>query len=663
MSAAASGVTHTAPHPSGPLVSVIMPVHNGAATLGRAIASVQRQVFTDWELLSVDDASPDGSYAALAAWSERDKRIRVFRTPAHQGPGAARNLALRNARGDFVAYLDCDDEFYPGYLREIARFRSRGDVLVFQHDQETPSGSIWTWDPAEHRDQLFMFNLSVPLGVAHRRELLALAGMFDERVWFQEDWDLWKRLARTGAKFLFLPFKSGLYHFVKTSLSEVPRLTDYQRDQLARSRERHDAIFLGGGPPDPRKPISRVLFAAPNSIIDPSSGAAVATNDALQLLASSGFRCQAFGSAMLDFNEEVCVEQTLAELGLPYETRRMTVGTERAKILFARRQHVPVTLFRNLTTQFGPAPEEATAFLTAYEMHLQRNRPDVLLTFGGDYRAAMICALARRRDIPVVFGLHNLAYYDAWTFRHADYVIVPSEFSRQHYWEQLGLHCQVLPNVIDPGRVRPGEHKPQYLTFVNPQPAKGLYVFARIAEQIARRRPDIPMLVVESRARATAVHKAGADLSGARNLFGMANTPDPRKFYRVTKVLIMPSLVNESFGLAAAEAMTNGIPVLASTRGALPEVVGDGGILLGIPGRYTPQTTETPRAEEVEAWVDAIIRLWDDEGFYRQQSRKALERSRIWSPGHLRPRYADFFRNVHPQPGPPIVLKGPDPAA
>ena len=137
----------------------------------------------------------------------------------------------------------------------------------------------------------------------------------------------------------------------------------------------------------------------------------------------------------------------------------------------------------------------------------------------------------------------------------------------------------------------------------------------------------------------------------------MANTNDPRKFYRVSKAILMPSIWNESFGLVAAEAMANGIPVLASNRGVLPETVGDGGILFDIPPRCTPESRDVPTAAEVEPWVETILRLWNDKAFYREQSEKALEHARQWHPDRLRPLYVEFFRNVHPQPGPPVVPK------
>jgi hypothetical protein len=80
------------------------------------------------------------------------------------------------------------------------------------------------------------------------------------------------------------------------------------------------------------------------------------------------------------------------------------------------------------------------------------------------------------------------------------------------------------------------------VTFVNPDANKGVYVFVRIAEQLARRRPDIPILVVEGRSHSRSIGQTGLDLSWARNLNKMPNTPDPRKFYAVSKLVLMPSL-------------------------------------------------------------------------------------------------------------------------
>jgi glycosyltransferase involved in cell wall biosynthesis len=110
-------------------------------------------------------------------------------------------------------------------------------------------------------------------------------------------------------------------------------------------------------------------------------------------------------------------------------------------------------------------------------------------------------------------------------------------------------------------RVMADNPQPKYVTFINPQPDKGATVFARIALELNRRRPDIPLLVVEGRGTSDTLAHVAVDLSGLPNLNRMANTPDPRDFYQVTRVVLMPSLWRESLGRVPIEAMANGIPV------------------------------------------------------------------------------------------------------
>jgi hypothetical protein len=69
-----------------------------------------------------------------------------------------------------------------------------------------------------------------------------------------------------------------------------------------------------------------------------------------------------------------------------------------------------------------------------------------------------------------------------------------------------------------------------------------------------------------------------------------------------------------------------------------------------------------PTIEEVEPWGETIIRLWDDPSFYHQQSQKALGWSQRWHPDRMRPLWVDFFRHLHPQPGPPLVPRGAVPS-
>lgn len=215
--------------PPSPLISIVTPVFNGERFLARAIASVRQQTFPHWEHLLADDASADGSWAALTAYASAEPRVRLLRHPDNRGQSAARNLALRAACGEWVVYLDQDDEFYPDYLQRVADHAHRGDVLVFAYDlqEERPGhpqvGSLRTWEPRRVYDQLMNRHIAVPLGVAHRRALLERAGLFDESLPIDEDADLWRRFARAGAAFVYLDERSGLYHVRADSASRLIR--------------------------------------------------------------------------------------------------------------------------------------------------------------------------------------------------------------------------------------------------------------------------------------------------------------------------------------------------------------------------------------------------------------------------------------------------------
>jgi hypothetical protein len=167
-----------------------------------------------------------------------------------------------------------------------------------------------------------------------------------------------------------------------------------------------------------------------------------------------------------------------------------------------------------------------------------------------------------------------------------------------------------------------------------------------VAGPLGRRRSDIPLLIVEGRGTARSLASCGLDLERHPNLHVMAHTRDPREFWGVTRLCLMPSLWRENQPLVAIEAMLNGIPVIGSDRGSLPETLGAAGIVLPLPDRMTPVTRILPTPEEVSPWVETIAQLWDHAGEYAERRKFALAEARRWDPGRPEPLYDRFFEDL-----------------
>ena len=114
-------------------VSVIMPCHNGEKYLSQAVESVLAQTFADWELLIVDDASTDGSVAIAEEYCAKESRIKLLHTQHSTGmPATPRNMGIEAAQGQYIAFLDCDDQWLPDKLaHQLPLFKWKDCAAVF----------------------------------------------------------------------------------------------------------------------------------------------------------------------------------------------------------------------------------------------------------------------------------------------------------------------------------------------------------------------------------------------------------------------------------------------------------------------------------------------------------------------------------------------------
>lgn len=185
-----------------PTVSVVIPAYNVAWCVRKAIDSVLKQDWRDFEVIVVDDGSTDDTAAVLSSYGDK---IRIVRQ-SNGGMSNARNAGIRAALGEFIAFLDADDWWLPTKLgRQVALMRERPELgfcscAARVEDVEGKLLNLWGCPPWHGSWLVYLFQggASVPgscSAVLARRDLVDAAGAFDETLRGAEDPDLWIRLA------------------------------------------------------------------------------------------------------------------------------------------------------------------------------------------------------------------------------------------------------------------------------------------------------------------------------------------------------------------------------------------------------------------------------------------------------------------------------------
>lgn len=118
------------------IVSIIMPAYNSAATISTSILSVISQNFNSWELLIIDDFSSDNTKSIIQKFSKYDSRIKLLSNLENKGPAYCRDLGISNSLGEYIAFLDSDDIYYPNKLDKQLSWMLKSNIEISYHSYD-----------------------------------------------------------------------------------------------------------------------------------------------------------------------------------------------------------------------------------------------------------------------------------------------------------------------------------------------------------------------------------------------------------------------------------------------------------------------------------------------------------------------------------------------
>jgi glycosyltransferase involved in cell wall biosynthesis len=187
-----------------PVVSIVMATWNRAGIISQAIESVCKQTFQEWELLIVDDGSPDNTAEVVTAWEKKEKRIKYLRMPRVGNIAGVSNAAIRAAHGEFIAILDDDDYWIDTQklAKQVAFMRSHPDyiacggwfIAVDKDSKEVARLKKPETDEAIRRVMLSANAIANGTSMFRRAE----AGFYDEKLKGYADWDFFLRIGKIG---------------------------------------------------------------------------------------------------------------------------------------------------------------------------------------------------------------------------------------------------------------------------------------------------------------------------------------------------------------------------------------------------------------------------------------------------------------------------------
>ncbi len=223
---------------TNPMVSVVMPCYNDGRYIQESVTSVKAQTYPNVELIIIDDGSDDSDTIAALNALAKEANVQVLHA-AHVGPSAARNAAIREARGKYILPLDADDTIDPTYIEKAVNIlESHKDTGVAYCEADLFGAQSGKWDLPTYSFESMLFDNIVFVTALFSKADWEKVGGFNENMKAgMEDYDFWLSILGEGKKIEQIP--EVLFHY---RIKDSSRTTQFQQDP-SRIKETYHQLF------------------------------------------------------------------------------------------------------------------------------------------------------------------------------------------------------------------------------------------------------------------------------------------------------------------------------------------------------------------------------------------------------------------------------------
>lgn len=356
----------------------------------------------------------------------------------------------------------------------------------------------------------------------------------------------------------------------------------------------------------------------------------------LSTLATHGIPCEAIGRFIVHSEKETNPTLWFSERGWKKGEGGFAIPEEFKEVIRVETDEVPITLFRGISTRPHTLDEnERIRFRQMFETALDRGHPAVVIARPSPILTDILAA-ARLRGVATVVLQPDCTPRDPAIFRDADVILTPSTFTAHYLREAFGVPCAYLPPIVA-SRPNAETTRSGAVVFDATAPGSGLLLFAQIAEELGRRRPGLPVVLIGA--------NGSLDMPSGGTLKCIPQA-DADYAWAAARVCVAPTVGWEHFPQAALSAVSYGVPTITSDRGSAAELLGSAALVLPLPERITSACHSQLQPAEVAPWVEMILRICDDRGFAdRQRGLVVLARERL-AKNQLIHRYAEFLSQL-----------------